>query len=77
MVNPPKSGKRVTVTPRMLRAGALALATMGVDSSEYEVVGLVYRAMASVAPQTTSEDHTPPANFLEVMRIMRSGRRDV
>ncbi|HTG06973.1 MAG TPA: hypothetical protein VK635_23370 [Bradyrhizobium sp.] len=77
MVNPPKSGKRVTVTPRMLRAGALALATMGADTSEYELVGLVYRAMASVAPQTTSEDHTPPANFLEVMRIMRSGRRDV
>jgi hypothetical protein len=77
MVNPPKSGKRVTVTPRMLRAGALALATMGADSSEYEVVGLVYRAMASVASQTKSEDHMPPANFLEVMRIMRLGRRDV
>ena len=77
MVKPSKSGKRVTVTPRMLRAGALALATMGVDASEYELVGLVYRAMASVAPQTKSEDHTPPANFLEVMRIMRSGRRDV
>jgi hypothetical protein len=77
MVKPPKSGKRVTVTPRMLRAGALALATMGADASEYELVGLVYRAMASVAPQSTSEDHTPPANFLEVMRIMRSGRRDV
>ena len=77
MVKSPKPGKRVTVTPRMLRAGALALATMGADTSEYEFVGLVYRAMASVAPQTTSEDHTPPANFLEVMRIMRSGRRDV
>ena len=77
MVNPPKSGKRVTVTPRMLRAGALALATMGADTSEYELVGLVYRAMASVSPQTTSEDHTPPDNFLEVMRIMRAGRRDV
>jgi hypothetical protein len=77
MVKPPKSGKRVTVTPRMLRAGALALATMGADTSEYELVGLVYRAMASVAPLTTSENHTPPANFLEVMRIMRSGRRDV
>jgi hypothetical protein len=77
MINPPKSGKRVTVTPRMLRAGALALATMGADGSEYELVGLVYRAMASVSPQTRSEDHTPPANFLEVMRIMRSGRRDV
>jgi hypothetical protein len=77
MANPRKSGRRVTVSPRMLRAGALALATMGADTSEYELVGLVYRAMASVAPQTTSEDHTPPANFLEVMRIMRSGRRDV
>ena len=77
MVKPPKSGKRVTVTPRMLRAGALAVATMGADTSEYELVGLVYRAMASVAPLTTSENHTPPANFLEVMRIMRSGRRDV
>jgi hypothetical protein len=77
MMNPPKSGKKVTVTPRMLRAGALALATLGADTSEYELVGLVYRAMASAAPQTKSEDHTPPANFLEVMRIMRSGRRDV
>ena len=77
MVNPPKSRKRVTVTPRMLRAGALALATMGADTSEYELVGLIYRAMASVAPQTTSEYHTPPDNFLEVMRIMRAGRRDV
>ena len=66
---------KVTVTPRMLRAGALALATMGADTGEYELVALVYRAMASVAPQTTSEDHAP-ANFLEVMRIMRSGRRD-
>jgi hypothetical protein len=76
MAKSPKSGKRVTVTPRMLRAGALALATLSADTSEYELVGLVYRAMASVAPQTTSEDQTPPANFLEVMRIMRSGRRD-
>jgi hypothetical protein len=33
--------------------------------------------MASAAPQTKSQDHTPPANFLEVMRIMRSGRREV
>jgi hypothetical protein len=77
MVNSPKSGKRVIVTPSMLRSGALALATMGAGASEYELVGLVYRAMASVAPQTKSEDHTPPANFLEVMRIMRSGHRDV
>ena len=66
----PKPGKRVIVTPRMLRAGALALATMGADTTEYELVGVV-------APQTKSQDHTPPANFLEVMRIMRSGRRDV
>jgi hypothetical protein len=77
MANPPKPGRRVTVTPRMLRAGALALASLGADTSEYELVGLVYRAMASVAPQTKSEEHTPPDNFLEVMRIMRSGRRDV
>ena len=77
MIHPPKPGKRVTVTPRMLRAGALAVATMGAGVSEYELVGLVYRAMASVSPQTTSEDHAPPANFLEVMRIMRSGRRHV
>jgi hypothetical protein len=77
MVKSPKSDKRVIVTPSMLRSGALALATMGAGASEYELVGLVYRAMASVAPQTKSEDHTPPANFLEVMRIMRSGRRDV
>jgi hypothetical protein len=70
------SGKRVVVTPRMLRAGALALATMG-NVSDYELVGTVYRAMAAVAPQVKSEGHTPPANFLEVMRLMRSGRRDV
>jgi hypothetical protein len=76
MINPPKPGKRVTVTPRMLRAGALAVATMGAGVSEYELVGLVYRAMASVSPQTKSEDHTPPDNFLEVMRII-AGRRDV
>jgi hypothetical protein len=69
--------KRVVVTPRMLRAGALALATLG-DVSDYEVVGTVYRAMAAVAPQQTrSAEHVPPANFLEVMRLMRSGRRDV
>ena len=77
MVKAPKLGKRVIVTPRMLRAGALALATMGADTSEYELVGVVYRAMAAEAPQAKSQDHTPPANFLEVMRIMRSGRRDV
>jgi hypothetical protein len=34
MINSPKSGKRVTVTPRMLRAGALAIATMGADTGE-------------------------------------------
>jgi hypothetical protein len=50
---------------------------MGGDAGEYELVGVVYRAMAAEAPQTKSQDHTPPANFLEVMRIMRSGRRDV
>jgi hypothetical protein len=77
MVKVPKPGKRVIVTPRMLRAGALALATMGGDATDYELVGIVYRAMAAEAPQTKSQDHTPPANFLEVMRIMRSGRRDV
>ena len=60
MVKSPKSGKRVIVTPSMLRSGALALATMGAGASEYELVGLVYRAMASVAPQTKSEDHTRP-----------------
>jgi len=71
------SDKRVVVTPRMLRAGALALAALG-DVSDYEVVGTVYRAMAAVAPQQTrSAEHMPPANFLEVMRLMRSGRRDV
>jgi cytochrome c-type biogenesis protein CcmH/NrfG len=69
--------KRIVVTPRMLRAGALALAALG-DVSDYEVVGTVYRAMAAVAPQQTkSAEHMPPANFLEVMRLMRSGRRDV
>jgi cytochrome c-type biogenesis protein CcmH/NrfG len=71
------SDRRVVVTPRMLRAGALALAALG-DVSDYEVVGTVYRAMAAVAPQQTkSAEHVPPANFLEVMRLMRSGRRDV
>jgi hypothetical protein len=71
MIDSPKSGKRVTVT----RAGAIA--TMGADTGEYERVALLYRAMASVALQTKSQDHTPPANFLEVMPIMGSGRRDV
>jgi hypothetical protein len=71
------SDRRVVVTPRMLRAGALALAALG-DVSDYEVVGTVYRAVAAVAPQQTkSAEHVPPANFLEVMRLMRSGRRDV
>jgi hypothetical protein len=55
----------------------LALATMGGDASDYELVGVVYRAMAAEAPQVQSQGHAPPANFLEVMRIMRSGRRDV
>ena len=73
----PKPGKRVIVTPRMLRADALALATMGGDATDYELVGVVYRAMAAEAPQIKSQGHTLPANFLEVMRIMRSGRRDV
>ena len=50
MVKVPKPGKRVIVTPRMLRAGALALATMGGDAGEYELVGVVYRAMAAEAP---------------------------
>lgn len=69
--------RKVIVTPRMLRAGALALAGLG-DVSDYERVGVVYRAMASVAPQQTrSAEHVPPANFLEVMRLMRAGRRDV
>ena len=69
--------KRVVVTPRMLRAGALALAALG-DVSDYEMVGTVFRAMAAVAPpQVRSAEHVPPANFLEVMRLMRSGRRDV
>jgi hypothetical protein len=78
MAKMPKSRKRVVVTPRMLRAGALALATMGGDASDYELVGTVYRAMAAAAPQTKSaDDHVQPPNFLEIMRLMRSGRRDV
>ena len=78
MAKAPTTGRKVIVTPRMLRAGALALATLGGDVSDYELVGTVYRAMAAVAPQTKSQDHVaPPANFLEVMRLMRSGRRDV
>ena len=61
----------------MLRAGALALATIGSDTSDYELVGGAYRAMAAEAPQIKAQGHTPPANFLEVVRIVRSGRRDV
>lgn len=69
--------KRIVVTPRMLRAGALALASVG-NVSDYELVGTVYRAMAAVAPQPSrSSGKVPPANFLEVMRLMQSGRRDV
>ena len=60
----PKPGKRVTVTPRMLRAGALALATMGGDASDYELVGVVYRAMAAEAPQVQSQGtHRPPISW--------------
>lgn len=77
MAKVPTSGKRVIVTPRMLRAGTLALATMSGDATEYEMLGVVYRAMAAVAPQTKSPDHAPPANILEVMRFMNSGRRNV
>jgi hypothetical protein len=76
----PKKGKNVTVvTPRMLRAGALALATMGGDVSDYELVGAVYRAMAAVAPQQTKAamEASPPDNFLEVLRILNAGRRNV
>ena len=73
------SSRKVTiVTPRMLKAGAVALATMGGDASDYERVATVYRAMAAVAPsQTKAADHVPPANFLEVLRLMQAGRRDV
>jgi hypothetical protein len=77
MVKGSGQGKKVVVTPRMLRAGAVALATMGGDVSDYERVGTIYRAMAAVAPQTKSADAVPPANFLEVMRLMSQGRRDV
>ena len=68
---------KVVVTPRMLQAGAIALAAMG-DVSEYELVGSIYRAMAAVAPQaTTAAEASPPSNFLEVMRLMSAGKRDV
>jgi len=77
MVKSSGQGKKVVVTPRMLRAGAVALATMGGDVTDYERVGTIYRAMAAVAPQTKSADAVPPANFLEVMRLMSQGRRDV
>jgi len=64
MVKAPKPGKRVIVTPRMLRAGALALATMGADTSEYEMVGLVYRAMASVARRPSRRTtRRPPTSW--------------
>jgi hypothetical protein len=78
MANRPNQPKKVAVvTPKMLKAGALALATMG-DASDYERVATVYRAMAAVAPQQTrTADHVPPANFLEVLRLMQAGRRDV
>jgi hypothetical protein len=34
--------------------------------------------MAAVAPQQTkAADHVPPANFLEVLRLMQAGRRVV
>jgi len=67
--------KGIVVTPRMLRAGALALAaTRG--ASDYELVGAIYRAMAAVAPAPKSAEKVQPANFLEVMRLMRAGRRD-
>lgn len=70
-------GKRITVTPRMLRAGALALAERG-DVSDYELVGTIYRAMAAVAPPArTAAETAQPANFLEVMRLMSAGRRNV
>jgi len=75
-----KRAKNVTVvTPRMLRAGALALASsMGVDASDYELVGAVYRAMAAVAPQQTkvAMEASPPDNFLEVLRILSAGKRN-
>jgi hypothetical protein len=77
MTKIPRKGKRVTVTPRMLRAGAVALTTMGGNVSDYEVVGVIYRAMAAVAPQSKSADGVQAANFLEVMRLMSAGRRDV
>ena len=78
MPNRPPPKKIAVVTPKMLRAGALALATLGVDASDYERVATVYRAMAAVAPQQAkAADHVPPANFLEVLRLMQAGRRDV
>ncbi|MFO1080095.1 MAG: hypothetical protein U1E23_05630 [Reyranellaceae bacterium] len=68
---------KIIVTPRMLQAGAIALAAMG-DVGEYELVGSIYRAMAAVAPPTTtSAEASPPSNFLEVMRLMGAGKRDV
>jgi hypothetical protein len=60
----------------MLRAGALALAGRG-DVTDYELVGTIYRAMAAVAPPAKAAEPVQPANFLEVMRLMSSGRRDV
>lgn len=78
MAREPKRAKTVpVVTPRMLRAGALALATLDAGVSDYERVGTVYRAMAAVAPQTKAIEGTPPENFLEVLRIMSAGRRNV
>ena len=80
MAKEPKKSKNVTVvTPRMLRAGALALATMGGDATDYELVGTVYRAMAAVAPQQTKAamEASPPDNFLEVLRILSAGKRNV
>jgi hypothetical protein len=79
MARVPKRSRNIAVvTPRMLRAGALALATIGPDVSDYELVGTVYRAMAAVAPQQTKTafEASPPDNFLEVLRILNAGKRN-
>jgi cytochrome c-type biogenesis protein CcmH/NrfG len=78
MAKPTSRSAKVIVTPRMLQAGAIALAAMG-DVSEYELVGSIYRAMAAVAPPaaTAAAKASPPDNFLEVMRLMGAGKRDV
>ena len=77
MASPVGRIERVAVSPKMIEAGVRAMEVWK-DFPPGELVAAVYRAMAAVAPsQTKAADHVPPANFLEVLRLMQAGRRDV